>query len=722
MTAGRRKLSNGRRKLTGQGWRIRSGGFAAPASTNGVLHQLGWDLTRLASPPLLAVIILVLTVVLLATNKVHPPVVAILVLGLTGALGLVPYQSLFQGFANPAVILIAAMMVLGEGLQRTGVTARLGRWVAMRAAGAETRTISLLMLAAAVPSALVSDVGVITIFIRMVEGMRAKLGLPPSRLLLPMAFGASLGGLLTLVGTSGNILADQFLRRAGSPGLSLFALTPLGAILVVTGVLYILFLGRRLLPDRPEDADRHSLYGLRQYRSELAVLDDFPGNGLSLKELALPRKLGIQILRIVRRNGSVVEHPGPRTVIESGDLLWGQGAALDLLRSPGSFDYPGLRLVEERGVLGEEETYVEALVTPESPLRGHTLAEFKFRQRYGLSVVAVSRLGEMSVGDGAARRPDAPAEGRKGWLSALRRRLAPGEPLTRTETVTRSAPVSGEAFADRVGKVMAAVRKAAGRDPGAPAGPGRKQEKGAWAQLCHMRLQVGDTLLLRGAEEGFASLAQSGVLLLQQEVDYRPPRSHRAVLSVVVMGAVILAGATGLLPIAVAAVLGAGVVVLAGCLTTAEALGSLDLRLLVLVAGMLALGSALDRTGVVSLVAHAVLKTAGEASPVLLMGVVYLLAAVLTQVLSNAVTVVLVAPLAVQAAVTAHLNPAPLVVGVAVAVSASPASPYGNQVNLLVMGPGRYRPGDYLRVGLPLTLVNMAVSLALIPVFWPFRA
>lgn len=596
-------------------------------------------MTGVFSPPGLTVLVLLVTVVLLASNKIRPQVVALLALGLVGVLNLIPYQTIFQGFANPAVILIASMMTMGEALQRTGVTARVGRWVAARAGGGEARTAGLLMLAAAIPSALMSDVGVITVFIRIIESMQARLHLPPSRLLLPVAFGASLGGLLTLLGSSGNILANQLLVHAGAPGLALFSLTPLAVILVVVGVAYAVLVGNRLLPARSEEEGKENLYGLRQYRGELAVSERFAGCGQKLKDLTLPAKAGIRIVSIRRGDGVIVDHPDADTTIEAGDRLWVQGAVADLLGIHGNTEYPGLQLIEEDGFQEEGESHTEALVTPKSPLRGHTLAELRFRQRYNVSVVAVSRLGEMTTP----------------------------------------------------------------------------------AQMALMRFRVGDTLLLRGPEKGLASLAHSGVLLLQQAVDFHPPRSKRAWVSVAAMGAVLLTGATGLLPIALAAVLGVVLVILTGCLTSEEAQKSMEVRILVLIAGMLALGAAMENTGVISSMAQVLLRTVGNSNPVVLMGAVYLLAALLTQVFSNAVTVVLVTPLAIQAAAAMHFNPAPLVVAVIVAVSASPATPFGNQTTLMVMGPGRYRVGDFVRVGVPLSLLNMAVSLALIPVFWPFR-
>jgi len=578
-------------------------------------------------------------------------------------------------------------------------------------------------------------VGVITIFIRMVEGMRIRLGAPPSRLLLPVAFGASLGGLLTLLGTSGNILADQFLRRAGLPGLSLFALTPLGIIMVATGILYTVLIGRRLLPLRPEDEEQRRLYGLRQYRGELEVLDTFPECGQTLRELALPAKLGVQVLRILRRNGMCVDHPGPQTTIEAGDRLWVQGAVLDLLQSHRSFDYPGLRLMEEKDNFDDEpESYAEALVTPESPLRGHTLVELKFRQRYGVSVIAVSRLGEKTVGKAAPLKTwfAVASEGILNRVFGMRGDGSVGELSTRTGTSITSLSSKKKAVEQRItAKDTAATDKAPGREgilsrlgvwKGRPDWEKTGRQNGLSPQLTAIRFQVGDTLLLRGPEESLASLAESGIVLLQQEVDYRPPRSKRAGLALAITGMVLLTGATGILPIVVAAVLGAGLMIVTGCLNPEEAQESLELRLLVLIAGMLALGVALERSGVVSVLAQTVLKGMGRGSPLILLGSIYLLAALLTQVLSNAVTVVLICPLAIQAAAAAHLNPASLVVSVIVAVSASPATPFGNQVNLLVMGPGRYRMGDYLRVGLPLSLINMAVSMALIPVFWPFKS
>ncbi len=649
-------------------------------------------------PQLEAGLILGLAVVLLGTNRLSPELVGLLVMGLVGATGLVPYPSVFGGLANPALVIIASMMILGEALQRTGVAARLGGLVAERVAGQRWTNV-LLLVAAALPSALVSDVGVATIFLRMLEGMGDRLGVPRSRVLLPVAFGSILGGLLTILGSSGNILANQFLLDAGGKGLSLFSITPLGLILVTVAAGYVLLWGKRILPER-DPVDLGQLYGLRQYRGEATVTEEFPGCGRSLRELAMPRGLNLQILKIERRNGETVDHPRGDTRLLAGDRLLVQGAVMDILRSRGHPEWPGLELAEGREwEVGETDNYAETLVTPDSPLRQHTLGELHFRQRYNLSVLAVSRLGETTAVPGGGREgaggTPPPANGGRGlWSAGL------GQKATQLQRQLRQA----------VGSI--GLREAVGRS---------RTDKGrGFGGLGSLRFRVGDTLLLHGREEDLDRLGQEGILLLQKKVGYRPVRSGKALPVVAVMAGVILAGATGLLPLAVAAVLGVTIVLLVGCLTFPEAQGALEVRPLVLLAGMLALGGALERTGLVTAATGWMLGMVGGGGPYLLLAGVYVGAALVTQFLTNAVTVVLMTPLAIQAAAGSHLDPVPFVVAVMVAVSASPVTPFSNQVNLLVMGPGRYRPADYLRAGLPLALILGLVSLVLIPVFWPF--
>lgn len=258
---------------------------------------------------------------LLASNRVRIDVIGLTVLGLLGVTRVVSTSTLFSGFSSEAVILIAGMLALGEALVSSGTTAKLGQFMKKVGGKGANRLSTVLMSVSAVPSAFISDVGLVGMFIPVVKDLHQRTKVPVRRLLMPLAVGATLGGLLTMVGSAGNIVANTALTSSGFPPLSLFAITPLALLILVVGTLFMRFLGRFLLTSKktglvPLESQNEVL---REYVTELTVAEDSPLVGKSLGETSLFKEHGITVVRLLRQGQSLTVNSS--LIFEAGDSL-----------------------------------------------------------------------------------------------------------------------------------------------------------------------------------------------------------------------------------------------------------------------------------------------------------------------------------------------------------------------------------------------------------------
>lgn len=582
-------------------------------------------------------LILLGVLILLVTNKVRIDIIALLLFLALYFTGLVPSHLLFSGFSSEAVILIASMFVMGEALVKTGITDRLASLVAKLGNGNETRLAIALMFVASLASAFVSDVGLVAIFMPAVFGLEKKTKVPASRLLLPLAIAAMLGGLLTLVGTSSSIIANEIMIKSGYPGWSVFNMTPLGFVLVITGIVYMLFIGRFQIPNRRGEFVVN-VPEVKQYLTHVTIQEGSPWVGETLADIKFLKEHDISVVRIMRKERSVF-NPGPQDVLQAGDVLLVR-AAMDHL----------VALQEEKGLeveadrdpnthrLQTENVHIaEAMLLRPSPLIGRTLAQTDFRGRFGLTVLAIWRKGSTLV-----------------------------------------------------------------------------------QKLDRIRFDVGDVLLLQGSQEAASRLERFGGVVLLSEHHHEHTDSWQGWLALVILLGVLLAAAFNYISITVAGVLGVTLMVATKLITMRDAYAAVEWKVLVLIASMIPLGTAMQTTGILTLLAHGVVQFLGPFGSYALLAGFFVIAALLTQVLSNFATALLLTPVAISTAKLMHYHPDPLVMAVVAAVSASPITPVSNKVNLLVMGPGGYKYGDYLRMGIPLTFVLFLVSMVFIPIWWPF--
>jgi len=589
-------------------------------------------------------VILGVTIVLFVWGRWPPDLVALLSLLALVLSGVIGTSDALAGFGNPTVVMIAALFVVGEGLSRTGVTGWGGKRLLELARGSQNRLLVVVMAGTALLSAFISNTGTVATLLPAVVAAAWAVGSVPSKYLVPLAFAANTGGLLTLTGTPPNIVVAQTLEQSGLRPFSFFEYALIGGPLLITAIAYMRFVGRRVLPSRSADqrpvdvgadlADLATAYSLGENQFRLRVRSNSSLIGKTMMEAALGPTYGAPVLRIEGREIA------PDLDLREDDIL--------VVRAPSeTID----RLMQELGLglqppadspeefVSKEIGLAEVIPTPRSEYLGRPVAVGQIFERFTAQLLGVRRRGKPVV--------------------------------------------------DR-----------------------------------ELKLEFGDSLLVRGTWEAIGEMQserRNFVVVgtpeaMATEVAGLRPRAPVAVAALV--GMVVLM-VTGIVPTVIAALIAAAAMILLGCLSTREAYRSISWSSVVLIAAMIPMGRALDTTGGASVVAEGLVNTLGNLSPVALMAGVFLLTTGFSQVINNTATAVLVAPIVIQAAVTLGVSPHPLLMIVAVAASTAFLTPIGTTTNILVYSPGGYSFTDYVKVGLPLMLLFLAVSLVLVPMIWP---
>jgi di/tricarboxylate transporter len=349
----------------------------------------------MTSEILTVLVIIGASIVLFISEKLRVDVIAILVLLTLTLTGLVTYEEAFLGFASPAVITVWAVYIVSGGIAKTGAAQLLGQRIVKAAGTSEPRMIAVVMLTCGFFSAFMNNIGATAMMLPAVVGISKATKIPLSRLLIPLSFSSLLGGNMTLIGTPPNILASTILNNYGLPAFDFFDFTPIGAIVLLTGVLYMVLIGRHLLPWR-STAEEQQKARLREYVSEVRVLPGSPLTGRTLLESRLGADFDLNVISILR-NGNLQVGLSADTLILASDLLLIEASIDNLLRAR---DQMGLAIEGERNpelAVGENDrgNIVEATLAPRSRIVGRTLREMQFRERFGLTVLAVGRHGEI---------------------------------------------------------------------------------------------------------------------------------------------------------------------------------------------------------------------------------------------------------------------------------------------------------------------------------------
>ena len=581
--------------------------------------------------------------VLFVWNRLPVEVVGLIVLAALILTGLVTPQQGLSGFANEATIIVGSMLVLSAALVRTGAVDVLARHMASVAGRSELRLLFVIVAFIVPVSAFLSNTAAVAILLPIVLGLSRARKIAPSRLLMPLSFAGQLGGTLTLIGTSTNLLVAGLVLAAGLPRIGLFDFTAPAAILAVIGVLYLLTVGHWLTPARDAPVGLIESYDLREYLTALRVAADSRLVGRSLAETRFGDDRGLQVVEIRRETGERIVPPSGGTVVHRGDVLVVTGRVPDIARIEkqehlsivGSV--PELEPKLDAKDDAQAPHLAELLVPLGSHAIGRTVKQLDIRRHYGVNALAIQRHGQ---------------------------------------------PVH-----EPVGKV-----------PLAP----------------------GDLLLAQGRSKALQSLHASGDLALLGPVKLPARRPGKVVHALLIMSAVVTLPALGITTILVSGFLGALAMVLVGALTTEEAYEDMDWSVVVLLAAILPLGLAMRDTGTADWIAQVMLGVVKPLGPYGILAAVYVLAVLLTSVISNAAAALVLVPVAIATGNELAVSPMPFIIGVMFAASSSFITPIGYQTNTFIYGPGAYRFGDFLRVGAPLNLLLAAASTIVIPWFFPF--
>ena len=602
---------------------------------------------------------------LFVSDRVRLDLVALLVVAALMLTGVLTPQQALAGFGDPLVAMIAALFVVSGALVETGLAASVGSWIARVAGGGEARLTAVTMAATAALSAFMSSTGTVAIMLPIAVRLAWRHRISPSRLLIPVAFAALMGGTLTIISTPPNLVASQTLDDAGYGPLGFFALAPVGVVMLLVTLAFMLTVGRRLLPARapaepvaegPRTIGLEELarrYGLADELRRFTIAPGSPLAGATLGELRWPELLGVRVIAVDadpvlagrdphrRRQVGVSKRIGPFTRLEAGDRVLVQGPAQGLAELAEAHGLGFESVVPGAGqVVPSNLVFAEVLVTPRSSWQGRTLAELRFRDRYRLVVLALQRASERLSGD-----------------------------------------------------------------------------------LSQVRLRFGDVLLVRGFPQAIEMLRREreDAVLLSEARDGEPPapRAHRAPLAAAIVAAMLAAMALAPLPLVATVLLGVIALVATGCIDAEAAYRSVQWPTVILIAAMLPLATALTETGGVDLAVGALTGLLGGAGPLAVLAGVYLVTVAVTQFLTNTTSAVLMAPIALQAALALGVSPAPLLVAVALGASCVFINPVSSPVTTLVLGPGHYRFRDVPRVGVPLQLLLTAVVVLLVPVAFP---
>ena len=585
---------------------------------------------------------LVLMTAALVRSVAAPDLVLLGTLGLLLLAGIVTPVEAFAGFSNPAVIIIGALFVVAAGIERTRALAMLDRLLRPSGRQQEAGVSVPAALGRMMPltmglSSVLNNTPVVAMLMTRVQEQARRSGLAASRLLIPLSYAAILGGMITLVGTSTNVIVHGLLLEAGLPGFRMFDFTWVGLPASALVLAYFLLGGWRTLPDRPGGRERLGQQ-LRDYHFDVRVSITAPFAGQTVEEAGL-RTLGTAYLVHIRRGDRVIA-AAPEEVLDPRDVLTfvGTPGLLETL-----LERPGLeRTVEavpvERSLRPVTDLVrYEAIVAPGSRLVGKSLRAADFRERFGGVVLAIQRRGE---------------------------------------------PLAGSL----------------GRTP----------------------LRAGDLLLVE-AGPGFESRhgRDREDFALVVPVDHSAaPASRRAPVALGLLVGMVVVATFGLVPLATAAFSAALAMILTGCLSASHARRAIDFSVLLVIAAALGVGRAVEATGLADMAAAGVTTVAAEAGPVGALLVLYLATNVLTELISNGAAAVLMFPVALSVAAGLGLDPTGLALTISIAASASFLTPIGYQTNLMVMGPGGYRYTDFTRVGLPVSLLVMAVTVTVVATVW----
>ena len=549
------------------------------------------------------------------------------------------------GFSSSATVTVLAMFVLSEGIRQSGLINMIGAWIAERFGDSGFKQLLAVLGLSGGTAGFINNTPVVAIMIPMVTAISEKTGVSPSKLLMPVSFMAMLGGMLTLIGTSTNILASDVSARLIGEPFSMFEFTQLGVIVLLTGGVYLATIGRYLLPERVQIDDALiEGFEMTEYLTEVVVRGDSPFVGQTVQQSLAALDVDADIVQLVRNDRAFTEPLGPKEIREDDVLVLrtDRDSLMTLVDAEGLDLAPDAEVSEAQLTTEDEaiepetdQNLVEVIISPEAPLIGETLETLNFRGRYDATVLAIRRGGKV-----------------------------------------------------------------------------------IHARMDKRQLRAGDTLLLQATEDTIQRFSNDRNFVVGGRLTRPNFRSEKIPIAIGIIAAVVALAALDIVPILVSALGGIVAMVATGCVKPNEVYSSVDWSVIFLLAGLIPLGVAMERTGAAEWLASMVVASAGGLDVVVVLGLFYLFTALITNVVSNNASVVLMIPVAIDTAQAIGAEPFSFVLAVTFAASTAMLTPIGYQTNLMVYGPGGYKFTDFFRLGAPLQLILTVVTTLGIVHFW----
>lgn len=782
---------------------------------------------------LIVYFILLIALVLFFTSWVRMDVVALLVLSSLTITNLITPVEALAGFSNPAVITVWAMFILSAGLYQTGVAKMLGRQVLHIAGQGEIRMIITIMLISGLLSTIMNNVGVAALMLPVVMDIARSTHRAPSRLLMPLAFGVLLGGMTTLIGTPPNLLASFALGDAGLEPFRLFDYAPIGLGALMAGILFMVFLGRHLLPHRDliREKDSAAQKGLPAYYrlQEMTFLMRLKPQsqivGKTLAESRLRTGLGMNVLSVNRQaGGGTILDPGPHTLLKPFDTLFVQGR-VDVIKTVKQWSLHSVTPLQLENFREDltRLTFFEATIAQGSALNGQCPADPIVRQQLGVNILAIRQKDNIKTSKfyKIIMEPSdiLLLQGTEQQMEALQQKgtLRQVTPVAASQSIDHyqlqeslfvagieeNSTLPGKAIAatqlaeasgliilgiERQGHPLRPVAEEDTYQQGdqllikgnikdlsllqglvhadlleeAPPRPQRleagevqmaeavlsprsqlagktlpeinfRQKYGVtvlaiWRKgevyrtnLHRLPLNFGEAFLLYGTRSRLEMLGDESDFILLTDTFKKPLRTNKALTSILIMVAVLIPVLFGLIPLAIMALVGVSAMVLTGCLKMDEAYRAIEWRSVFLIAGLLPLGTAMHQTGAAALLAQGVVDLFGRFGPWGVVAGLHLFTLAGTLVIPPSALVVIMSPVALQAAANFDISAHTIMMAIVMAAAPSFMSPISQHTNLMVMGPGGYKFIDYVKVGLPMAVVVMIILALMLPVLWPIQ-
>ncbi|MBC5772542.1 SLC13 family permease [Pontibacter sp. KCTC 32443] len=580
----------------------------------------------------LVLTLLVIAVVLFSTEKLSVEIVTLLILIVLATVRIISPEEAFAGFSSDFIIIIASIFIISAALEETGILDFAVVRMAELAKKSKNLMLFIIMFTTGIVSAFMNNTTVTAMFITPLVSLTKRTNTNPSKLLMPLAYAAILGGTCTLIGTSTNVAVSGYIAKTGLEPVSLFEITGIGLIIFIVGIAYMMTIGQRMLPDHA-DQQLTEEYKLQKYLTEIIVMEDSPLIGQLVFASDLTT-LHFRILNIIRRKENFL--PDFRTRIEEGDVLLVEGDLDNLMKVK---ETKGIEIMAdvilEKDLQTEDIRLAELMIPRQSNLINKTVKEVNFLQRFGLVVIAISR--------------------------------------------------HGETLRTKIGSIS---------------------------------LQLGDVLLVQGASQRLAQLRSSSNVALLDEFEPLLFKKRKGTFVIVAFLLAIILGTTKVLPLSIAFLMAAIACIVFRCISTEKAYGAIDWRLLILIGGMTAFGTAMDNSGAADFLAKGIVDIMGPLGKLAVLAGFVILTVILTQPMSNAAAALVIVPVALKAAVEMNSDPRTFAIAIMLAASVSLVTPF-EPACILVYSPGKYRFSDFIKIGSPLTLLLVAVILLMVPVFWP---